>query len=133
MNEQDATRLIHAPPARIRAILLDPLALPEWNPAFHTITGPPQATTGTQWPITARGNLRGYWEYAQISDLRVDTVWQVTGLHETGTWELAPDAAGTRVTHAFGHRGPLAVVLSRAYAGVAELRLDRLAERVASR
>jgi hypothetical protein len=44
---------------------------------------------------------------------------------------LQPDGAATVVTHAFRHEGPLARVLSGAYRGVAELRLDRLEARAA--
>jgi len=36
---------------------------------------------------------------------------------------------GTVVTHSFEHQGPLARLLSNAYRGVAELRLDRLTQR----
>ncbi|MET8141526.1 hypothetical protein ABZU32_14560 [Sphaerisporangium sp. NPDC005288] len=58
---------------------------------------------------------------------------QVPGVgsrRENGTWLLRPRAeGGTVVTHGFQHQGPLARALSRAYRGVAELRLDRLSQR----
>jgi hypothetical protein len=44
-------------------------------------------------------------------------------------WQLRPHQGGPLVSHEFTHEGPLARVLSKAYRGVAELRLDRLAER----
>ncbi|WP_165974786.1 hypothetical protein [Nonomuraea deserti] len=47
MTHQRATRYLNAPLDRIRHALLDPRALPEWNPAFRSLTGPAHATAGT--------------------------------------------------------------------------------------
>lgn len=129
MTTQQATRLINAPLPQVRNVLLDPRALPAWNPAFHTVDGPAQAATGISYPITVRGGLTGTWQYTTIDEQRIDTTWRVPGFHETGTWRLEPQGKGTLVTHEFRHQGPLARLLSNAYRGVAELRLDRLAER----
>ncbi|MGI8334795.1 SRPBCC family protein [Actinomadura scrupuli] len=131
MTSQEATRFIDVPPADVRRALLDPRALPDWNPAFHSLDGPAGAATGIRYPITARGGLSGHWEYTLITDHRVDAVWQVPGLRETGTWLLDERDGGTVVTHGFQHQGRLARLLRNAYRGVAELRLDRLAQRMA--
>ncbi|MET8156831.1 SRPBCC family protein [Sphaerisporangium sp. NPDC005289] len=130
MTVQEETRLVRAPLSRVREILLDPRALPDWNPAFLTLGGPGHAAVGVSYPITVRGGLSGNWEYTAIEDERIDTAWHLPGFHENGTWLLRPRAeGGTVVTHGFQHQGPLARALSRAYRGVAELRLDRLSQR----
>jgi uncharacterized protein YndB with AHSA1/START domain len=129
VTSQQATRLINAPLAQIREALLDPRALPEWNPAFRTVDGPAEAATGVSYPITVRGGLSGNWQYTTIDDQRIDTTWRVPGFHETGTWRFEARGEGTLVTHEFRHQGPLASLLSNAYRGVAELRLDRLSQR----
>lgn len=131
MTSQEATRLVNAPPSTVRRALLDTRALPDWNPAFHSIDGPAGAAVGVRYPITVRGGLRGHWEYTLITDHRVEAAWQVPGFGETGVWRLEKRPTGTMVTHSFEHRGGLARILSNAYRGVAELRLDRLAQRMA--
>jgi uncharacterized protein YndB with AHSA1/START domain len=133
MTSQRATRLINAPLSQVRDALLDPRALPEWNPAFRTVAGPVGAATGVSYPITVRGGLTGAWQYATIEDQRIDTTWRVPGFHENGTWRFERHGPDTLVTHEFRHEGPLARLLSNAYRGVAELRLDRLAQRAAGR
>lgn len=128
MTAQEATRFVSAPPSSIRDLLLDPRVLPDWNPAFHSLEGPAEAATGVRYPITVRGGLSGHWEYTLITDDRIDVTWQVQGFRETGVWRLEERTGGTMVTHGFQHQGRLARLLSNAYRGVAELRLDRLAE-----
>lgn len=128
MNDQQATVLVPAPLHVVRQALLDPLALAEWNPAFLTIKGSAEAAVGVRYPITTRGGLRGYFEYLLIETGRIDTAWRVPGLAETGTWRLEAHGASTLVVHGFQHQGPLARVLR--FDGVAQLRLDRLAQRV---
>ncbi|WP_433434792.1 SRPBCC family protein [Nonomuraea sp. CA-141351] len=132
MTHQRATRFLNAPLDRVRHALLDPQALPEWNPAFRSLNGPARAATGTRYLITVKGELSGTWEYTRIDDHDIDTTWQVPGFRETGTWHLRPHDYGTIVTHEFRHEGPLARLLSKAYRGVAELRLDRLTQRTAA-
>lgn len=46
MTEDTAELAIDARLARVRAVLLDALALPEWNPAFAHIEGPATAGVG---------------------------------------------------------------------------------------
>jgi hypothetical protein len=126
---QSAQALVGAPLPNIRAVLLEPLSLPAWNPAFQTISGSTRAVVGADYPIHARG-LRGTFTYTDISDTRIGMAWRVPGFAETATWELKSVDGDTLVTHRFEHSGPLAFVLSRAYQGVAALRLHRLADRL---
>jgi len=130
MNEQRATHLVHAPLEVVRQVLLDPVALADWNPAFLSVGGPAEASTGVDYPITTRGGLRGFFAYLRIKSDRIDTTWRVPGLTETGTWLLEQRGGDTLVVHAFRQDGPLARLLSRAFDGVAQLRLLRLQERV---
>jgi hypothetical protein len=130
--QQEAGLLVSAEPDRVRAILLDPQALADWNPAFLSISGSTTATVGEPYPITVRPGLSGTFAYTEISDLRIDTTWSVPGFREYGTWELQPRSSETLVTHRFEHVGLLGALLQRANHGVAELRLNRLAQRVAT-
>ena len=114
-------------------MLLDPQAFADWNPAFVSISGGTTATVGERYPITVRPGLSGTFAYTEISDLRIGTTWSVPGFREDGTWNLQPRSSETLLTHRFEHTGPLAALLERAYRGVAALRLDRLADRVATR
>jgi hypothetical protein len=130
MNEQTAELLIRAPQEQLRAILLNPVRLPDWNPAIRTLTGPFEAEAGARYPITARGGLSGFLAYTAIEPQRITILIRVQGLMETGWWQTSPQGALTRVRHGFAHQGPLALLLSRAFSGVAALRLDRLAQQV---
>lgn len=47
MSTQHATQAVGGSPADVRRLLLDPLALPSWNPAFHSVDGPPQPRPGS--------------------------------------------------------------------------------------
>jgi uncharacterized protein YndB with AHSA1/START domain len=127
---QPATRYLAAPPEEVQAILSDPAALPPWNEAFLSVSGPPRASTGVRYSLAVRPGLRGYWEYTTIAPDRIEAVWTVPGFHEHAVWTLRPEGEGTTVTHTFQHSGALAAVLSRAYRGVAALRLERLGQRV---
>jgi len=130
---QQAHLLVHAQPPRVRAALLDPTSLPDWNPAFLTISGSTSAAIGERYPITVRPGISGTFAYTEISDRRIGTAWSAPGFHEDATWELQPHESGTLVSHWFEQTGPLAMLLRRAYRGVAELRLGRLADRVSER
>lgn len=131
MTAQEGTRIIDAPLGRIRELLLDAERLPEWNPAFWSVEPPPRDDAATDHAIVVRPGLHGTWCYTRVDDRRIDAVWQVPGLRETGTWLLEPDgASATTVTHAFSQNGTLARLLAGAYRGVAGLRLDRLAAQV---
>lgn len=127
--KQQASRLINATPQAIRSVLLDPLRLPEWNPAFRSITGGQVAVPHQRYALVVSMGLSGSFSYQVIAPDRIDTAWQVPGFSETGSWQLRPRVAGTLVTHGFQHTGPLAALLRHAYRGVAELRLERLSER----
>ncbi|MCM0674848.1 SRPBCC family protein [Micromonospora phytophila] len=128
MTNERATRLVDVPPSQVRLLLLNAQALPDWNPAIRFIDGPAEASTGVRYAIKVRGGLSGTWEYIRIYEQHIDMTWRVPGFLETGTWLLRPDGGGTMVTHEFQHQGPLAHVLSNAFRGVAELRLDRLSQ-----
>ncbi|MFD4711907.1 hypothetical protein ACFWN5_19865 [Streptomyces sp. NPDC058430] len=132
MNEQSAQRVIRATPQAIRTVLLQPAALPDWNPAIHSITGPDHARIGLRYRVTARGGLSGHLEYREITEDRIGLHFQVQGLREDNWSLLTPQGSVTLVQHGFSHGGPLAKLLSGAFQGVAELRLDRLEERTLS-
>ncbi|HLU33334.1 MAG TPA: SRPBCC family protein [Natronosporangium sp.] len=130
MNEQTGNRTVAASPARVRQILLDAAAVPEWNPAIRSLAGPDRARLGEHYPVVVRGGLRGEITWTRIEAWRVEMRIAVPGFTEDGWWRLTPQDGGTLVAHGFSHRGPLAVVLTRAFRGVVELRLARLAGRV---
>jgi hypothetical protein len=132
VNEQSAQKLIPATLQTIRTVLLEPSALPDWNPAIHTVAGPDHARVGPRYRITARGGLSGHLEYREITENRIAVHFQVQGLREDGWWLLTPQESGTQVQHGFVHSGPLARLLSHAYQGVAQLRLSRLQDRIHS-
>ena len=85
--------------APVRGILLRPLALPEWNPAFLAIGG--SAHAGDRPPSFAHGHhgLRGEFRYLAIEPDRVDMEWNVPGMLEQCSWLLEPEHGGTRVSH----------------------------------
>lgn len=111
----------------VRAVLLDPLALPLWNEAFLAIDGPRVPAVSQRYILRVRPRMNGALEYAAIEADRIEITWQVPGFREVGTWTMT---ANGDVTHAFEHAGPLAAVLRRSYRGIAAVRLDRLANRV---
>jgi len=129
-TEQTASRLIDASVDQVRSVLLDPLALPDWNPAFRNITGPAVGLAGENYQITVHPGLAGRFAYISIEPDLITTEWEVLGFAETGSWQLTQRGGRTEVSHSFAHTGPLAAILSRAYRGVAPLRLTRLARRM---
>lgn len=131
MTIERATRTVRADAADVRDVLSRPLEVPDWNPAFTSISGPAVAVEHHPYELVARG-LRGSFRYTAILEHRVDMEWEVPGLHETGTWLLEPVPGGTQVVHEFEQEGPLAFALRRAMRGVATLRLARLADVVES-
>ncbi|TCO19270.1 polyketide cyclase/dehydrase/lipid transport protein [Kribbella steppae] len=124
---EQATLTIPAAADTVRAVLLDPLALPLWNEAFLAIDGPRVPAAGQAYVLRARPGMNGSLEYTAIEPDRVEMSWRVPGFHEVGSWTIATTGD---VTHAFEHTGPLAAVLRRSYRGIAAVRLDRLANRV---
>jgi hypothetical protein len=124
---EQATDTIPAGPAAIRHVLLDALALPEWNEAFLGIDGPTDPTAGTRYALRVRPGLTGELQYTVIEPDRIEITWQVPGFREVGTWTITADS---RVTHTFEQTGPLATVLRPAYRNIATIRLARLTNRV---
>ncbi|MFI7060397.1 SRPBCC family protein [Kribbella sp. NPDC050124] len=120
-----ATLVIPADPNRIRAVLLDPRALPLWNEAFLGVDGPPHPAVGQQYTLRVRPGLSGRLEYTAIEPDRIELRWEVPGFRETGTWTIGE--AGL-VGHSFTQAGPLAALLRTAYRGIATVRLERLAD-----
>ncbi|WP_326600313.1 SRPBCC family protein [Streptomyces sp. NBC_01803] len=128
-HTRHASRVIDVPVHRVLDTLLDPLALPAWNPAIRRVRGPSAARPGATYTITLRG-LPGHLTYDETGPRRVAMRWRMPGFAEDGTWQLQPGRQGVVVSHDFTHRGPLASLLEPAYREVAELRLERLARRV---
>ncbi|MGW6281520.1 SRPBCC family protein [Kribbella sp. NPDC055071] len=124
---EQATDTIPAGPTAIRHVLLDALALPEWNEAFLAIDGPVEAELGTQYALRVRPGFAGELRYTVVEPDRIEITWQVPGFREVGTWTITPDS---QVTHTFEQSGPLATVLRPAYRNIATIRLARLANRV---
>jgi hypothetical protein len=129
MTAHNSDRLIRAPLERVRELLLRPLELPDWNPAFLGVGGPAQPVENVPYSLTVRGGLSGRLRYERIDADQVAMVWETAGFHESATWSLEPHGSATLVRHEFDHSGPLAYMLRPAFATVAELRLQRLAER----
>jgi hypothetical protein len=124
---EQATDTIPASQAAIRHVLLDALALPEWNEAFLSIDGPADAQANTRYDLRVRPGLTGELQYTVIEPDRIEITWQVPGFREVGTWTIAADG---QVTHTFEQTGPLATVLRPAYRNIATIRLARLANRI---
>jgi hypothetical protein len=125
---------IPAPHAVVRAILLEPAALPEWIPGFRAITAGWRARVGVRYPVAVRGGLTGYLIYSATGERRIETTWRVPGLVESASWTLIPSGSGVLVRHSFEHSGPAAALLRRgSFENVADLRLTALAERALSR
>lgn len=124
---EQATDIIPGHPTAIRHVLLDALALPEWNEAFLAIDGPVEADLGTRYALRVRHGFAGELQYTVVEPDRIEITWQVPGFREVGTWTISPDS---QVTHTFEQSGPLATVLRPAYRNVATIRLARLANRV---
>jgi|SRR5664280_2093099 len=130
VSRQDTVH-IQAPASEILAILLEPAALPEWNPAFSEVSAEGTAAVGLRSPIRVRGLLRGELVYDAISEREVAITIRIPGMTEQGTWQLEQSPGGTTVTHAFTKSGMLAQLLEPATRDVAGLRVSRLRERVA--
>lgn len=133
MTTHSAQTVIRAPLHTVRQILLEPSALPDWNPAFLSVNAPHTATAGPRYPLRTRGALRGFLEYRHITDTRITAHWEVPGLTEDHTWQLHPDSNHTHTTHTLHHHGTLATLLRPAFTNAPALRLDRLAQRAENR
>lgn len=130
MTADTGMRLIPADIERIRDVLLDPLELPAWNPAFLDLRGPRDAVEDQEYALTALRGLRGTFAYTHIGPTTIAMTWQVPGMRERCTWTLLAEPAGTVVTHELSRTGPVAAMLRHALSGLSDLRLERLAQRV---
>jgi hypothetical protein len=72
MNTQHADLVLPATPPEVQRVLLDPLALPAWNPAFQSVQGPQQPAPGLHYTIKVRPGLTGSLEYTSISTDRIE-------------------------------------------------------------
>lgn len=130
MNTVAETRYIPAPPAKITTLLLRPLDLPAWNPAFLSMDGGSEAVVGQPRPITVTGGWPGTFEYTQIASGFIAMDWHAPGLRECCDWTLVARDTGTLVTHSITRTGLLSVPLRGALAGLPGLRFDRLAQQL---
>lgn len=128
MNTDTSTRSIDAEPTTVRAILLDPVRLPEWNPAFVELAGPREAQENVAYALTGIRGLRGSFRYSLIAPDTIVMKWNVPGLHETSVWQTASAFGSTVVTHDVSRSGPLARLLANTLSGLADLRLSRLSQ-----
>lgn len=124
---------IPVPRVIVRAILLEPSALPEWNAGLRAITAGWRAQVGVRYPVAVRGGLTGYLLYTATGERRIETTWRIPGLAESNSWTLIPDGSGTLVRHAFENTGPVAMMLRGTFENAADVRLERLAERAVAR
>ncbi len=132
MRTHRCSREVAASPERIARIVCDAARLPEWNPALVEVEASGRALERRRYRMRAIRGLRGHLVYTLISPERIEMTMQVQGLREEGSWLLEPLGDRTRVEHGFSHTGLLGRLLSPAFQDVAELRLDRLAERAAA-
>ena len=134
MTDQQENILIQTSARDVSEVLLQVEQLAEWNPAFVSITGGPNARIGEVHPIRVRGGLSGHFQYDLITPDRIESSWQVPGFRETNRWQLhlAADQS-TVVTHDFARSGPLAALPRPGTGRVAQLRLARLKTRVEAR
>src|SRR5262245_38661353 len=119
---------VAAPIAMVRHVLLSPLELPNWNPAFRRLTGPQNPTLGDRYQLSVRSRLTGHVWYAASGATHIETRWKVPGLAEDASWDLNAHDRTTMVTHRFQHTGQLTPLLERAFSGVGDRRLGRLAD-----
>lgn len=127
MRSVTESRYIPVSPANIAALLLRPLDLPTWNPAFLSMSGSGDPIVGDPHSMTVVGGLRGTFEYARIDPAFIAMEWDAPGLHEYCDWTLVSQSSGTLVTHLITRTGPLSVPLRTAMAGLPGLRFERLA------
>ncbi|WP_327287870.1 SRPBCC family protein [Streptomyces sp. NBC_01198] len=131
MTSATGSRLITAPADRIHALLLQPRRLPDWNPAFLSLTGPEEALLDQDYQLRTLPDLRGTFRYTEISPHRIRMEWTVPGMHENCEWILHDKGATTEVVHSVQRTGPLAAVLRHTLDTLPTLRLDRLTDTAA--
>lgn len=59
MTAQQAELTVPASADDVRRVLLDPLALPDWNEAFLSLSGPAEPVVGQSYRIRVRPGLTG--------------------------------------------------------------------------
>ena len=96
--------LIDAPPAAVFALLADPRRHPEFDGSGSVkahIAGPQQLTKGARFGMRMRLGIP-YTITSEVVEYEQDRLlgWRHLG-HHVWRYELAPEAAGTRVTETF--------------------------------
>ena len=130
VSDFSATITVTASRSEILDVLVDATHLPDWNPAFTSVT---PASDGT-WHVRALGVLPGTLAYATDggSDLAMNIA--IPGLSERSTWEITEFPGGSRVTHRVVQEGALTRVIGSGEASlVPGKRLSRLADYLAGK
>lgn len=130
---QRASVIIAAPHETIVEVLCDLGELDTWNPALGPIRADGPARTGQVYRTRIRGVVPARIEFTTIGRHRVDYRMTALGNAEEGSWQLAPEPEGVRVTHAFTHSGAILSLMAPAFAEVAGWRTGRLAAEVRER
>lgn len=126
-------RIIPSDANTIGAILTDIGSLHEWNPALRSV-----ATTDHAAFINHTYNvstvLPGPADLTYIVMSKNLVVWRlnVLGGREIGEWELSDSPQGTLVVHRMTNSGLMFTAAARQMRNVPDLRLERLARRVAT-
>ena len=127
------SRDITADIATVTVLLLSPRTIPDWNPAFKSITGPDSAIVGHAYDLVAIRGLTGRFYYDAVTESQIDMRWTVAGMLERCTWQLTPLAGSrTQVSHTVSRSGPLATLLRHTLDDLPALRLERLAQRASA-
>lgn len=127
ISDFSASVTVPASRSDILDTLLDATHLPDWNPAFTSVT----PSSDGAWHVQALGVLGGTLNY--VTDAGSDLAMNITipGLYEHSTWQLEELGNGTRVTHRVTQKGPLTRIIGHSEASlVPGKRLSRLAEYV---
>lgn len=128
MSDFSATITVAASRADILDVLLDATHLPDWNPAFTSVT---PASNGS-WHVRALGILPGTLTYSTYSDADLAMNIVIPGLSEHSTWMIKDFPGWARVTHRVVQEGALTRVIGSAEASlVPGKRLSRLADYLA--
>lgn len=133
MAHSSPVRILDAPLAVVRSILLDPAGFPTWNPSFLQVEYPGLAKVGQRGAVWTAFGLHGYLTYSFIAETTVMFRWAVPRLEENDTWALADAGDGrTEVRHWMTRRGELADFTRPSVRSLPAWRLDRLERRLAA-
>ncbi|MSS45335.1 hypothetical protein FYJ43_04605 [Cutibacterium sp. WCA-380-WT-3A] len=128
VSDYSATITVAASRAAILNVLLDATHLPDWNPAFTSVT---PANDGA-WHVRALGILSGTLTYSTSSDADLVMSIVIPGLSERSTWTITKLSGGATVTHRVVQEGVLTRVIGSSEASlVPGKRLSRLADYLA--